>query len=66
MPAGARHNLINLGEGPLLLYTLHAPPEHLDDTVHKAKSDAVQQVPTLHLRPTSLSMAALSGVSLSQ
>src|SRR5688500_13174870 len=28
VPAGARHNLINNGDKPLLLYTLYAPPEH--------------------------------------
>ncbi len=47
-------------------YALHAPPEHRDDTVRRTRSDAVQQVPAPHLRPTNLWMAALSGVSLSQ
>lgn len=40
VPAGARHNLINIGDAPLLLYTLYAPPEHRDGIVHKTKADA--------------------------
>jgi mannose-6-phosphate isomerase-like protein (cupin superfamily) len=43
VPAGARHNLINSGDEPLLLYTLYAPPEHRDGTVHKTKSDAARE-----------------------
>jgi mannose-6-phosphate isomerase-like protein (cupin superfamily) len=43
VPAGARHNLINSGDGPLLLYTLYAPPEHRDGTVRKTKSDAAEE-----------------------
>lgn len=42
-PAGARHNLVNSGEEPLLLYTLYAPPEHRDGTVQKTTSDAAQE-----------------------
>ena len=40
VPAGARHNVKNTGEKPLKLYTIYAPPEHIDRTVHTAKSDA--------------------------
>ncbi len=40
VPAGARHNIVNTGEKPLRLYTLYAPPEHRDGTVHKTKADA--------------------------
>jgi mannose-6-phosphate isomerase-like protein (cupin superfamily) len=40
VPAGARHNLRNTGVGPMKLYTLYAPPEHLDTTVHATKADA--------------------------
>ena len=43
VPAGARHNLINTGDEPLLLYTLYAPPEHRDDLVQKTKKDAESQ-----------------------
>ncbi|WP_242346363.1 cupin domain-containing protein [Anaeromyxobacter terrae] len=40
VPAGARHNVKNTGEEPLKLYTLYAPPEHADRTVHVTKADA--------------------------
>ena len=43
VPAGARHNLINSGDEPLLLYTLYAPPEHRDGLVQKTKKDAEEQ-----------------------
>ena len=40
VPAGARHNIKNTGDEPLRLYTLYAPPEHRDGTVHATKADA--------------------------
>lgn len=40
VPAGARHNIVNTGDEPLRLYTLYAPPEHRDVTVHPTKADA--------------------------
>jgi mannose-6-phosphate isomerase-like protein (cupin superfamily) len=40
VPAGARHNVKNTGQGPLQLYTLYAPPEHKDGTTHVTKADA--------------------------
>jgi len=40
VPAGARHNVRNTGDGPLKLYTVYAPPEHLDRTVHRTPADA--------------------------
>ena len=40
VPAGSRHNIKNTGEKPLKLYTLYAPPEHLDGTVQTTKADA--------------------------
>jgi len=40
VPAGARHNVKNTGEKALRLYTLYAPPEHADGTVHATKADA--------------------------
>lgn len=40
VPAGAKHNLINTSSNkPLKIYTLYAPPNHLDGTIHKTKSD---------------------------
>lgn len=40
VPAGARHNIKNTGDKILRLYTLYAPPEHIDGTVHATKADA--------------------------
>jgi mannose-6-phosphate isomerase-like protein (cupin superfamily) len=40
VPAGARHNVINTGDGPLALYTLYGPPEHRDRVVHADKAEA--------------------------
>jgi mannose-6-phosphate isomerase-like protein (cupin superfamily) len=40
VPAGAKHNVINTGKEPLQLYTLYAPPEHRDHTIHHTKKDA--------------------------
>lgn len=41
VPAGARHNIINTGGRPLRLYTLYAPPEHVDGLVQATKADAM-------------------------
>ncbi|PIR85837.1 cupin domain-containing protein [Candidatus Kaiserbacteria bacterium CG10_big_fil_rev_8_21_14_0_10_44_10] len=39
--AGARHNLINTSQTESLkLYTLYAPPNHPEGTVHKTKAEA--------------------------
>ena len=40
VPAGARHNIKNTGDKPLQLYTLYAPPEHVDGIVRATKADA--------------------------
>jgi len=40
VPAGARHNIKNTGDKPLRFYTLYAPPEHRDGTVHATRADA--------------------------
>lgn len=40
IPAGTRHNIRNTGHKPLKFYTLYAPPQHPDGTVHRTKSDA--------------------------
>ena len=40
VPAGALHNVKNTGREPLKLYTLYAPPEHIEGTVHKTKAEA--------------------------
>jgi mannose-6-phosphate isomerase-like protein (cupin superfamily) len=41
IPSGTQHNIVNVSESePLKLYTLYAPPEHPDGTIHKTKADA--------------------------
>lgn len=40
IPQGVRHNIINTGASPLKLYTLYAPPNHKDGTIHKTKAEA--------------------------
>jgi mannose-6-phosphate isomerase-like protein (cupin superfamily) len=40
VPAGADHNIINTGRGPLKLYTLYAPPNHRDGVVHHTRAEA--------------------------
>jgi mannose-6-phosphate isomerase-like protein (cupin superfamily) len=40
VPAGVWHDVVNVGEGDLKLYSLYAPPEHRDGTVHRTKADA--------------------------
>jgi len=42
VPAGARHNVINTGAGPLRVYTVYGPPEHKDGVVHPTKADAAR------------------------
>ena len=41
VPAGAKHNVINNGEGYMKLYTIYSGPEHLKDTAHPTKEDAL-------------------------
>jgi mannose-6-phosphate isomerase-like protein (cupin superfamily) len=41
IPAGTWHNLINIGDVPLKLYSIYAPPQHPKGTVHKTKADAM-------------------------
>ena len=40
VPAGARHNVINISNVDLKLYTIYAPPNHPDGTIHKDKAEA--------------------------
>jgi len=44
VPAGATHNVINNSEGQMKLYTIYSPPEHLKDTVHITKEDAMNDI----------------------
>jgi mannose-6-phosphate isomerase-like protein (cupin superfamily) len=40
VPAGRKHNFLNEGPNPLVLYTVYGPPEHADGAVHKTKEEA--------------------------
>lgn len=41
IPAGAEHNILNTSSTePMKLYTIYAPPEHPDGTIHKTKAEA--------------------------
>ena len=40
VPAGARHNVRNIGSAPLRLYTIYGPPEHQDQVVQSTKDEA--------------------------
>jgi mannose-6-phosphate isomerase-like protein (cupin superfamily) len=40
VPAGKKHNFLNTGPNPLILYTVYGPAEHADGAVHKTKEEA--------------------------
>lgn len=40
VPAGTKHNFVNTGPNPLVLYTVYGPPEHADQAVHRTKEEA--------------------------
>jgi len=40
IPASTWHNLINIGQDPLKLYSIYAPPQHPLGTVHETKAIA--------------------------
>lgn len=41
VPAGTKHNIINDSNAEMKLYTIYAPPEHRDGTIHKTKAEAL-------------------------
>ena len=41
--ADTKHNVINIGETDLKLYSIYSPPEHKDGTIHKTKADATEE-----------------------
>lgn len=45
VPAGKKHNFVNTGPNPLVLYTVYGPAEHADGVVHhtKAEADAAEE-----------------------
>ncbi len=40
VPSGAKHNVINIGEKDLKIYTIYSPAHHKDGIVRKTKSEA--------------------------
>jgi mannose-6-phosphate isomerase-like protein (cupin superfamily) len=40
VPAGRKHNFVNTGANPLILYTVYGPPEHAEGAVHETKEEA--------------------------
>ena len=43
VPAGSRHDVVNVGMGSLKLFTVYSPPEHAPGTVHHTKADAAKE-----------------------
>ena len=43
IPAGVKHNVINVGEIDLQLYSVYSPPEHKDKTVQSTKADEKEE-----------------------
>ena len=41
VPAGSEHNVINMGDVELKLYTIYSPAHHPDGTIHKSKEEAM-------------------------
>jgi len=39
IPAGTWHNIVNLGNEPMKLYSIYAPPEHALGTIHPTQAD---------------------------
>lgn len=44
IPAGTWHNLVNVGNEPIKLYSIYAPPKHPRGTVHKTKAEAEHEL----------------------
>ena len=40
VPAGAQHNVTNLSDKTLKLYTIYSPPNHTEGTIHATKAEA--------------------------
>ncbi len=40
IPAGIQHNIINMSQETMKLYTIYTPPEHKPGTIHKTKAEA--------------------------
>lgn len=42
VPVGTWHNIVNIGNTPLKVYSIYAPPHHPFGTVHRTKQEAEQ------------------------
>jgi len=42
VPAGSKHNIVNVGEVDLKLYTIYSPSNHPDGTVHVSRDEAMK------------------------
>ncbi len=40
VPPGTVHNFVNVGTESMKVYTIYAPPNHIDGRIHKTKADA--------------------------
>lgn len=43
VPAGVKHNFINVGEEPVKLYSIYSPAEHKDGVVQPTKADEKEE-----------------------
>lgn len=43
IPARTYHNLINIGNVPIKLYSIYAPPEHPRGTLHELRKLRIRQ-----------------------
>ncbi len=43
VPAGAKHNVLNIGPDPLKLYTIYSPANHKDGIMHRTKADEIEE-----------------------
>ena len=39
VPKGSWHNVTNIGDVPMKVYSLYAPPHHAHGTVHETQAD---------------------------
>ncbi len=43
IPAGAWHNIVNVGNVPLKVFSVYAPPNHPKGTMQQTKADAERE-----------------------
>ena len=48
IPAGTWHDVVNVGDSELKLYSIYGPPDHPDGTVHVTKRDAEEAEASAH------------------